>query len=105
MSKPCVYISGPMSGLPESNYPAFNEVANHLRLLGYPVINPADFGSTLNHSWSQCLARDLAVLVHCEVVVKIKGWQNSKGAILECHVAEKLGMPIYTLAEFLEIPR
>ncbi len=37
-----IYISGPMSGLPECNYPAFNAAAAHLRALGYSVENPAE---------------------------------------------------------------
>ena len=35
-----IYIAGPMSGLPEMNYPAFFAEATRLRGLGYEVINP-----------------------------------------------------------------
>lgn len=37
-----IYISGPMTGLPEKNFPAFNAEANRLRALGFDVVNPVD---------------------------------------------------------------
>ena len=36
------YLSGPMRGLPEYNYPAFISAANYLRSLGWHVFNPAE---------------------------------------------------------------
>ena len=36
-----VYLSGPMTGLPEFNYPAFNALASTLRGSGFVVNNPA----------------------------------------------------------------
>ena len=38
-----IYLSGPMSGLPELNFPAFHAEAARLRALGFEVVNPADF--------------------------------------------------------------
>lgn len=97
MGKPCVYISGPMSGIEDWNFPAFNAAADKLRAAGYPVINPADFGVKEGQTWRECLARDLAALVHCDVLVLLPGWIKSKGACLEVHVAEELGMETTTL--------
>ena len=37
-----IYCSGPMTGLPDSNIPKFNAVAERLRTEGHFVINPAD---------------------------------------------------------------
>ena len=37
-----LYLAGPMSGLPQFNYPAFGHAAVTLRGLGYAVLNPAD---------------------------------------------------------------
>ena len=36
-----IYIAGPMSGLPDFNYPAFNQAEQRLLALGYEVENPA----------------------------------------------------------------
>ena len=37
-----IYIAGPMTGLPELNFPAFHAEAARLRAFGYEVINPAE---------------------------------------------------------------
>lgn len=98
--RPCIYISGPMTGYPDLNFPAFNRAANALRAVGFPVINPADFGVTPNETWAECLKRDIHVLVSCQQVVTLDGWQQSKGARLECHVANELGIPVTSFFEF-----
>jgi hypothetical protein len=100
----CIYLSGPMTGIADFNRPMFNQIADHLRSQGYPVINPADFGINEGESWADCLARDLVALVHCKFVVTLQGCGNSKGARLECHVAKELGIPVFTLAEFEALP-
>jgi hypothetical protein len=38
------YVAGPMTGIKDFNYPAFNAVAEDLRAQGYEVENPADHG-------------------------------------------------------------
>src|SRR4051812_42987166 len=85
--KPVLYLSGPMSGHDNFNFPAFNAAADALRRLGYPVLNPADFGCHPRHTWADCLQRDLTVMGYADVVVVLPGWQNSKGARLETRVA------------------
>lgn len=96
-----IYISGPMTGLPEYNYPAFNTAAAALRAAGFDVANPAEKDLPLGLPWVTYLRRDLVDLLDCEAVALLPGWQDSKGACLERHVAEALGMPIYRLADVL----
>ena len=40
-----IYCSGPMTGLPDGNIPAFNAVAEGLRAKGHFVINPAEISA------------------------------------------------------------
>lgn len=40
--KPTLYIAGPMSGLPDHNYPAFHDAASVLTKAGYSILNPAE---------------------------------------------------------------
>lgn len=37
-----IYLAGPMSYLPQYNYPAFDKAARKLRAAGHTVFNPAD---------------------------------------------------------------
>jgi hypothetical protein len=36
-----LYLSGPMSNLPDLNFPAFHSMAARLRAAGHQVVNPA----------------------------------------------------------------
>lgn len=40
-----VYVSGPMTSMPERNIPAFNAAAKRLREQGHFVINPAELSA------------------------------------------------------------
>lgn len=97
-----IYLSGPMTGYPDFNYPAFNEEAARLRKLGYDVINPAELNSS-DVTWHQCLRKDIAELVQCDGIVLMDGWEKSNGAHLEMHVAHRVGMEI-VLAKDLQTP-
>ena len=100
---PVIYISGPMSGHENSNFPAFNEAARKFRNLGFPVLNPADFGDDPKHTWQDCLKRDIATMCHADAIVLLDGWDQSKGANLELAVAEGLGLRVvypFQVAQF-----
>lgn len=109
-----LYLAGPMSGYPGHNFEAFRSAAAHLRReLGHDVISPVEMdeaggfdssqpdvqaGSTL---WATFLARDVAIVAERETdgVVVLDGWEDSRGAALEVHVARELGKPVYRIAE------
>lgn len=86
------YIAGPMTGLPDFNYPAFNAAAAALRAQGVDAINPADHGIVPGATWEDYLRADLVQLATCEAVYFLPGWSKSRGALLEHHVAAALGM-------------
>lgn len=101
------YLAGPMSGYHELNFPLFNSEAARLRALGYDVINPAEidptnpvFATPAEHlaHWRRCMRADIAALVTCDGIALLQGWERSKGASLEHHVATELGM-IVTMAD------
>lgn len=97
---PVLYLSGPMTGHEEFNFPHFNDVARKLRFLGFPVLNPADFGSDGTHK--ECVARDLGLVAHADIVVLLEGWEASKGAGTEIDVAIGLGIPLVRNDQFTE---
>lgn len=100
--KPTIYLSGPMSGYENWNFPRFHEAAEQLRKLGFPVVNPADYGADPKLSWRDCLARDLHALAHCHVLVQLEGWDKSRGACLEYHVAIAFSMPTFGIHDVVK---
>jgi len=97
-----IYIAGPMTGLPDLNFPAFHAAAAMLRAQGHDVINPAEINPDQAMPWKECMRRDLAAVVFCEAIYLLPGWQASKGATLEHHVAERLGLTIYLPGDPIE---
>lgn len=94
-----IYLSGPMTGLPNLNFPAFRIEAARLRAMGYEVVNPAELNPDPNADWHECMRHDLAELLKCDAVALLDGWQRSAGAHLEMHVAHRVGMEIMIARE------
>lgn len=95
MSKTRVYLSGPMTGIADNNFPAFHALAAKLRAEGYEVVSPAEIQEA--ETWELCLRADLRELCTCDAIALMPGWENSKGANLELHVAHRLGMRVIHL--------
>ncbi|PTQ70393.1 DUF4406 domain-containing protein [Pseudomonas sp. GV071] len=85
-----IYLSGPMTGLPDFNYPAFNAEAARLRALGYEVVNPAE--NPPQASWADYMRQDIPQLLTCDTLALLPGWHNSRGARMEHYIAAGLGM-------------
>jgi len=101
-----VYIAGPMTGLPENNYPAFRAEAMRLRALGHEVVSPNELNAGREHEgWAACMKRDIAVLTTCDAVQVLEGWMKSRGAKLEIVVARELGITVYSPRVPLSAPR
>jgi len=95
------YLCGPMTGLPEYNYPAFMAVATALRQAGHQVVNPAEDGLPVLAPWGEHLRLAICKLLTCQQVATLPGCEHSKGAQLELHIARQLGMPVVAAAEML----
>lgn len=108
-----IYLSGPMTGLPEYNFPEFRRVAKQLYEKGFEVVNPADnvipeyptdrvpeTKEERQKMWVAFMRKDIKAIADCDAIAVLRGWQNSRGARLEVTIAHMLGMPIldaYTL--------
>lgn len=97
--KETIYLSGPMTGIPEFNAPAFAAYALKYREQGFHVLSPPelDAAGKKDDSYANYLRRDMRLFLDNEVdrVYMLPGWANSRGAKLEKHVAEMLEIPIY----------
>lgn len=100
------YLSGPMTGLPNLNYPAFAEATRTLRRLGYEVYTP--------HEWEQrhnegVFNLRIAFADYCyficreaEVVITLDGWERSPGATAEVSLARAIRVPVLSLRDAIE---
>jgi hypothetical protein len=90
-----VYISGPMTGLPEFNIPTFRAVAAELREAGYTVLSPHENGLPQESTWREHMGADIRMLTHAAGIVMLPGWPQSSGARIELEVALALKMPVF----------
>lgn len=100
--KPRIYISGPCSGLPDSNYPAFNAEAARLRAIGFRVENPAENPAPINwhDEWQGYMRQAIRQMTLCDAIALLPGWQLSRGAMIEHRLAISLGIPARPCEEY-----
>jgi len=114
-----IYVAGPMRGIPEFNFPAFNAATEKLRAEGHIVFNPAEkdnqrHGTDISkgnvagdeklaaeqHGFNlrEALADDLNFICReADAIALLPGWENSKGANAERATALALGIEIIVL--------
>lgn len=100
-----VYISGPMTGYPEFNYPAFAKAAAYWRSCGFEVVSPAELNPSTGGQWADYLRADLKALLTCDAIAMLAGWETSRGALLELYVARALGMEVWDGESHAAAPR
>ena len=110
------YIAGPMSGIPQFNYPLFDKVGAALIKAGHKTYNPSEMdddetraeamasetgilaGGTCNgESWGDFLSRDVKLIADSDInaICLLPGWEKSRGARLEAFVAISLNYPAF----------
>jgi len=91
-----VYIAGPMTGLPECNFPAFHAAAAAWRDMGWSVANPAEsFNGDATLPYLTYCKNDVVLLMACDVIALLPGWDapTARGSLWEFAIAtELLGM-------------
>lgn len=115
-----IYLGGPMRGIPEFNFPAFNAAASKLRADGHTVFNPAEKDierhggvdisagnatgceetAAKDHGFDLriALGEDLAwICAQAEGIALLPGWEKSKGAKAEKATADALRLQVIYL--------
>lgn len=109
------YLAGPMTGIPNFNFPAFMAAAAALRHLGHGVHNPAEHdlemgldpatgriytldGSTTAFDATEAFRWDFEAILECGVVVFLPGWKKSVGSRAEFTVAKHIGAKMFEYA-------
>lgn len=114
MSKP-FYIAGPMSGIPQFNFPSFDFAAKYLRQIGWEITSPHEndspevqklawespdgsmaSGKIGNETWGDILAKDVKLIADgTRGIIFLPNWQRSRGAKLEATVGILCGHLFY----------
>lgn len=102
MKKRIIYLSGPMTGLPEFNYPAFHSAAGRLRNAGHHVYNPAEY---VHNEAEFPLRRAFAeysafICLRADTIVLLPGWENSLGVSAELALAKNCKLDVIEYREF-----
>ena len=97
-----IYLAGPMSKLPEHNFPRFRIVTAQLRALGWQVTSPVEICEDASLPWGQLMRADIRAMLLCDELVLLEGWESSDGALLELAIAHRVGMPIRQLRDLLQ---
>ena len=95
MGKVKIYISGPIAhyDLHERKH-AFLMAKERLESLGYDPVNPFDNGVPDNAHWREHMRADIAMLLKCDAIFMLPGWELSKGCKLELDVASSCGIAV-----------
>lgn len=88
-----IYIAGPVTGV--AGYKKnFNEAAEMLRAKGYEVRNPIEPGLVAGADYRYYIDRGLRMLMECDTIYILHGWEDSAGAQLERDYAIICGLDI-----------
>lgn len=93
------YLAGPMAGYADHNYPQFRAATTFLRNMGIEVVAPHEheidpYDKLMR--WSDWMKLGIEMLLPCEGLIVLPGWQQSRGATFEAMLSYLLG---FTFAE------
>ena len=95
-----IFLSGPMSGLPAFNYPAFERAASFIRSRGHDCLNPAETDEDTSLDRSYYMRAALMDLLVADALVYLPGSEYSEGATTERRVAKALDLPVWSMEHF-----
>lgn len=91
-----VYISGPITGLPLGNKPAFYSMHQRIIDAGHIPVNPHVVCANIHEGspHSEYMRVCIGNLVVSDAIIMLPGWENSKGARAEYLTATWCGIEI-----------
>lgn len=90
-----VYISGPISGMPDYNKEAFDKAEKAIRSEGLIPVSPFSL-LPISHAllWEDYMKADIKALMDCAYIYPLSGWELSTGAQMEMELAKQLRIKI-----------
>lgn len=102
-----IYLSGPISGLPNLNRGNFTALRDELVELGYNanfIVVPHELFEGIdisNYEWEDYMRTCIKELLNCELVLTLPDWDRSKGAALEVHIARQMNIAVSNAQVYL----
>lgn len=101
------YIAGPMTGIEDLNFPAFDEARDMLHSNSYVAISPADLDRELGYHTEGTVAenlanymkRDIEAIAGADGILLLVGWEASQGAQMELMVALICNLVVWVQVE------
>jgi len=91
-----IYISGKITGLVfEDAFKNFEKAEKKWIEEGYEVVNPMTIDHNHDKSWENYMRIDLKAMLECDSIFMLKGWETSRGAVIEHNLAKDLGFKIH----------
>lgn len=114
-----IYLAGPMRGIPNFNFPAFDYAAEKLRAEGHEVFSPAErdrkaYGNEIENNPTgdeskvtnpactieDCMAADCEwICRNADTIAVLPGWEKSSGAGAETSLGKALGLSTLVLGK------
>jgi hypothetical protein len=99
-----VYISGPITGLPDNNYYEFMHAQERINAAGLDCLVPHEFFThidTVGFKHDDYMRVCIAEMMKADIIVTLKDWELSKGAKMEVNIAREMQMPVKHIVAFL----
>lgn len=90
-----IYISGPLSGYDyKERQETFTTIQRILEYMNYEVKNPLGNCSLCDSAKRQNMREDLKMLLDCDEIFMMDGWNRSQDCLLELNVAVAANMQV-----------
>lgn len=94
-----LYTAGPYSANTkeriEHNVQVAHDVAEELWQMGFAVICPQKNSAFMKGEWEDFMSGDIEIIMRCDGVVMLPGWEDSRGATLEYNEAIDNSISVY----------
>ena len=98
-----------MTGLPKFGFDIFRRASSQLRAQGLNIKCPTeiDHGETDEnrgqYPYTKYARASLKLLLDCDAIILMSGWETSRGCLTELYVATAMEMPIYFYNPLTEV--
>ena len=88
------YIAGKVTGTTDYEE-RFSAAAKEVIELGMLPVNPVTLLHSHDKRWSSYMRESLTAMLECDCIYLLEGYHLSEGALIEFHLANKLGFEIF----------